>query len=441
MTWGTPETSKLSGRRADRVRDALQTIIAEIEKNRRSRGEHPAWGQFLDVPVANRQIGIYGTASAIQLLSHAPMGASSAMSAMPTLPGTDLTDAKVAFPADDLDLTLKCCSIIEARAALGARASAVTPVEEVLLASLHTNADLSLPVPESLDGAFAGWGFATNRPGVDFAEVGPELLPTAQVILALRTSSVESRVLPGERGIVSRRLGLAMRWAAQEAVTSLDSTPVECAFTLLAAKTFIAEPGALGMQPEKLVRQLRKTIKTRLRGIRVTDLPRAEPRFYAVPRSGGNTDNHYVTFPVHYILSWALADRMPRRLPRQREIFDVCDQLSQAVRAHGAPVSMATGRKSITDSMYAVHLLRTVTARVTAIDSMPLRRHLPHLAAVVGTGLGFLALLGLAVFAGIGSVSGDSTELRGIATFAVGILPIPAIALARQSWKLIRRGP
>lgn len=440
MTWGDAGATRPSGNRAGRVRDALQAITSDVSKNRRSIGARPAWGQFLDVPASNRQVGIYGTSSAIRILMNASVGGTSAEDAMPTLPGTDRSAATGAFEDDDLALTLKCCSIIEARASLGPP-STVMHVENVLLTSALGNVDLSQDLPTSLAGQYAGWGFATKYADVDFTEVRPDVLATAHVILALRTARVASRVPATEREAVNRQIAYAMRWIAAEVNSKSDSSPTEWALTLLAAKTFLGEPEMLGMPAEKLVRQLRTTLKRRLRGGRIAALPRAEPRFYSVPRTGGRTENHYVTFPVHYIVSWALAADVSGRLPRQRQIFDVCDRLSQAVYSHGAPVSIATGRKSITDSLYAVNLLRAVSARVNAIDSNAVRRWGPHLASVAATGLACLVLLGGAVVAGVISVSGDPTEVRGIATFAVGILPIPAVALGRQAWELGRRGP
>jgi hypothetical protein len=351
-----------------------------------------------------------------------------------------MTDVTASLDSEDLALTLKCTAVVDALTATGVTAP-LTATERLLLDSMVATADLDQPVPSSVTGAYAGWGLATDHVSVDFAHVLPDVLATAHVVLALRRARTAERVAPADRSAVELQLAHAMRWTWVQVTSGAESTEVEWALTYLALKTYSDEPAALGMPASRMLRELRNTLRKRMRGLRIAGLRPAEPRFYSIRRLGARTENHYVTFPVHFMLAWALAEGVTKRIPRQRQVFEVCDSLTNAVDSSKAPVSFATGGKSITDSLYAVQLLRAVSSRVENIDANWWRlwgTHVAVVTAVTGSALGFFVG---AVVAGVTSVGTGTEEVRGLATFAVGILPIPGVALARRAVALIRRGP
>lgn len=440
MTWGDSEGRGRGRSRSERVRRAIQLVTTQVKRDQRIHGLRPAWGQFLDLDVGNRQVGIYGTSAAIQVLAGDPVGGASPVEALPVLPGLPMTDVAASLNPEDLALTLKCTAVVDALTATKTSAP-LAPAERLLLDSMVATADLSQPVPRSTVGTYAGWGLATDHVSVDFSHVYPDVLSTAHVVLALRGARTAERVAPTERSAVDLKLAHAARWAWDQVKASSDASEVEWALTYLALKTYEGQPDALGMPVSKMLRDLQRVLRKRMRGLRISELRPAEPRFYSIRRLGARTENHYVTFPVRSVVAWALAEGSVGRFPRQRQIFEICDAITDAVDLEKAPVSVATGGKSITDSLYAVRLLRAASLRVEIIDARWWRRWGLHAAAVVGVMGSAVVFFAGAIASGILSVGAGPEELRGVATVFVGVLPIPGVALWKRALALIRRGP
>lgn len=336
-----------------RIRLALQQIEAAVFDSRQVLDHgFVAWGEFIEKPVDDKQIGIFGTASAIQLMSLAPAGPDLGP-ALRALPGLD-TFARNQSPFDELDLTLtlKSTSIVNAQVACRGELPQKSRVVEVLKKGFLSD---------------QGWDFFNPfDPTVDMSSAKPQPLPTAATVIAL---SADKRLAASEE------LGKAAHWLAALAAGGRIKEPCIQAFALLALSLHAAvlqDP-----PPDDVLvgtKALRDSLSKWSRDRSASNFGIEYRPHYLVPRQDAqNGRNHYVSFPTDVVVARTLLEIGPTRQERNY-VFQVVEHILAGVNADGGLRSTITDRVSLANTLAAHQALTSALSYCERFESSALRR-------------------------------------------------------------------
>lgn len=397
------------------------------------------WGQFLD-NTYERQIGIYGTAAAIRILSTTKHNKRELENSLSSLPGIDSESTMLVptFDKDDLALTLKCTAILDAYTALrgSANSAVIPPVLNVILQSNIVN--------NSADDftAKGGWGYFTHYKNVDYEKNSPSILPTAVV---LQSMTALYQVMPAswiKNVELSIRAGT--RWLLNQ-FNQLDTLTISSAsWSIIALRSLesskvLDDDKNLRLRCSSTATDLeRHVVKTLSDSLPAT--PYSEPIFYSIPYVNKPAENHYVTFPVQALVGLALTskqncDRKTYVLMRSCSDY-ICDQ----VKEHRAPISGTTGRQSITDSLYAL-LFLIASCRIIEKREHGWKKSFYVITGVCSRAIAALALWLFAVACLYYTSNNYLDDKLGQAVLGVlsATLPVPAWEMSRVAWKYWRK--